>query len=484
MGKGAVVLLAAVLSSLSPVAIVPCRCEEGPPEKKAPDLERLKSDACASAARAVEEYADWLWASGLRRSSEPFYRRVLHYAPARFHSLERLGYRRKGDAWEPPAASAPRNADGPVTGDLGREIDRRRKRLFAPCAQAFCLLAKKVTTDGGTGADDFWREALYFDPDLKEANEALGNVLADGKWRTPAQVDHRKFSVEVAGLVGKGDAAVRQLTASSGPCSVPRATTEPVRVVDGPRYRVESTVLGVVDVKVLARDCERTDDFLSALLGACGPYASPATRVHVVVSEDQFKSGAHEWADGDERETKYIRGLNGWYLGADGYVSWTTTLAGSRDRLTHKTGESFLMTKFHPPRGSSWLYEGVAYFCTGCLLRTSLSWCVERSISSADSRKLDDIVEWPAILRAEVERGEDPPLGRIVSRELSRMERLDVIKSWSVVFWLIETSRQRFIDFLAAVGTGADPAAAAKQRLGRDLDELDAEWRAWILEVY
>ena len=77
--------------------------------------------------------------------------------------------------------------------------------------------------------------------------------------------------------------------------------------------------------------------------------------------------------------------------------------------------------------------------------------------------------------------GRDPPLKRLASMDGSQMGYEELVKSWSVVEYLIRADPAKFKAFVDGTKKkGADEEAALVAGAGADFRAVEQRWRAWV----
>ncbi|MDA1196122.1 MAG: hypothetical protein O2894_13205 [Planctomycetota bacterium] len=92
-----------------------------------------------------------------------------------------------------------------------------------------------------------------------------------------------------------------------------------------------------------------------------------------------------------------------------------------------------------------------------------------------------DSAKWRPALRDLVGQGQDPPLRRIAKMTLDQFRYVELVKSWSVVEFLVRWDAARFKTF---IGLSKDRSKTEEEALqaayGVDYRALDEKWRAYV----
>ena len=136
---------------------------------------------------------------------------------------------------------------------------------------------------------------------------------------------------------------------------------------------------------------------------------------------------------------------------------------------------------------SVWLRQGFSYYVELQALGYSDSFTLGRgggSGGAADGEKGPvwmDSEKWKGALQALVGQGQDPPLRRIARMTLDQFRYVELVKSWSVIDFLVALDKTKFKQFIdLSKDRSRDEEVALKEAFGVGYSELDAKWRTFV----
>jgi hypothetical protein len=174
-------------------------------------------------------------------------------------------------------------------------------------------------------------------------------------------------------------------------------------------------------------------------------------------------------------------GLFGVQYEGDG-GSHETTLDG----LVHKCTHMLVFHYWHIDQ--AWLSEGFAYYYTVKVLNSTRTHCV--ALGSYDNPKggeknWGESENWKELVKKDVVAHADPDLRMFFGLPISELQYNASVKAWSMISWLFDKDRDKFMKWLNAVGTqGKGQEEAMKEIFGWSFEEMDKEWRAFVIETY
>jgi hypothetical protein len=134
-----------------------------------------------------------------------------------------------------------------------------------------------------------------------------------------------------------------------------------------------------------------------------------------------------------------------------------------------------------------WLVEGFAYHLEMESLGYSLTFTLGRGGGTSQgggdtAPPWAESSKWKETLKAAVAGGQDPPLKRLAAMTSDQMGYPELVKSWSVVDFLIQWDQDKFkayVDATKADRDGVDEDALMKAT-SMTFRQLDDKWRAWV----
>lgn len=136
---------------------------------------------------------------------------------------------------------------------------------------------------------------------------------------------------------------------------------------------------------------------------------------------------------------------------------------------------------------SVWLREGFSYYLELEALGYSQSFTLGRGGGTGGAAAGTagpvwiDSAKWRGALKKLVAAGQDPPLRRIGRMTQDQFRYVELVKSWSVVEFLVRWDRARFKRFVdASKERGTEEEDALRSAYGVGFRDLDRKWREYV----
>jgi hypothetical protein len=136
---------------------------------------------------------------------------------------------------------------------------------------------------------------------------------------------------------------------------------------------------------------------------------------------------------------------------------------------------------------SVWLREGFAYLLELRAIGYSASFTLGRGGGSGGAAQgtsgpiWTHSEKWHEALAALVGEGQDPPLKRLARMTVDQFRYVELVKSWSVVEFLVRWDKARFKRFVdLAKDRSKEEEDALKEAYGVGYRQLDTRWRAYV----
>ncbi len=136
---------------------------------------------------------------------------------------------------------------------------------------------------------------------------------------------------------------------------------------------------------------------------------------------------------------------------------------------------------------SVWLREGFAYYVEMEALGYTQSFTLGRGGGSGGAAAgmkgplWADSAKWRPALKDLVNQGQDPPLRRIAKMTVDQFRYVELVKSWSIIEFLVKWDRKKFKAFIDLSKDRAKTEEdALKEAYGVNYRKLDAKWRAYV----
>jgi len=417
---------------------------------------------------------------------------VLELDPDHKDARDYLCYDKKKSGWvrDEDKESKLQKQNMKNTKESQKSFDKRVERWREKRAKADTFLADKYAQLGNQCAEKGFAEqakkcferALLVDRENEAAHKGAGHVKVGELWMAQKKLDAIKEAAE--GKWIKADAYQKGVGVK-------------LNAIESPHFRLYDDG----DKAVLAEHIKALEVLYVYFLADVG--IDPTTDVLdgkkidlVVVSQqaswarwvDEFSNSA------DKEWTKESNTSRSYYLLRGGVKRVETAeVVDTRDPLLHHAAH-FLGQLVWKSRRHAWLDEGLAYYYTVRIQGTTRTSCLDKTITGYGNNQ--EIVggdkdwtqseRWRDYLRSIVKAKADTELRKILNTPLATLRLPDSIKAWAVVTWLMEKKREKFIAFLKLQRDekDLDQDAALKQLLGKEIEDIDEDWRAYAKRAF
>ena len=420
------------------------------------------------------------------RAREAYEQIVEHYDTEHAASRTGLGWKKVKDVWQQvtQADKLPKDAATPAQSKQVDDAWRIACKRVAALHETFAL-----TLDAGGNrarAVYHFERALVFAPDDLECHRALGHDEFDGFFGTAEEI---AFVRRMRAIFAKAsEIADLPITVEAAPASLLPAELKQL-AIQFSGSRSKHTTYWVAGGEEEAQRCaianERAVMLLQFLFGD-DPEArqflkpSPVRWIVVLRSSEQRAELLEKCPaarDNDPLE-KALLVCGSCFTSKNGAAEWVFHYAHDED---HAVGQA---TKRGTPWFNSGLGEGFVHTMTWLLCGTLHSSYMMLPATQAEKQERPERPrEWLAALRADIARGEDWPLVQVPRERMENFRNPVRFKSWSFMTWLLARHPDQWVELLVDLGrrpsSPEDVAAIFARVLGRELGEVEAEWRAW-----
>lgn len=405
-----------------------------------------------------------------------------------------LGHMKKGKEWvaDPKASPAKQNTKNEK--ESQKSFDEKIRKWKEQRAKVSAFIASRLAAVGDECAAKGYREqsvkaaerALSLDKDCAPARKLLGYEKFGAIWVTPAKAAALKRTTEGRWIEEQSD--------------LEKALGAKLSKIETPHFRIEDD--GAKEALPEAvRALETMYAYYLADVGrdpAEDVFGGRAMRICVVSAKplwDKWVDGFSEAADKE------------WTKGSNTYKNYTSLRIGilrvetaehvdTRDPMLHQAAH--LMNHFvWKCARIAWIDEGLAYYYTVKLQETTRTSCLAKGTEGGYAEQgviggdKDWAVSerWKAYMKPLVQKKNDTELRKIMSIPLATLDLPSSVKAWGVISFLMDTRREKFIEFLTALKARKDPAAEPQEEIfqkvfGTSIEAVDAEWRAFVLRAY
>lgn len=399
-----------------------------------------------------------------------------------------LGWKKVKGEWQQVAAPATLPADAATAAQKKVVADAwhvTRKRAGALHRElGLALLAAEERPRGSHQLE----RALAFVPDDQAAHRALGHEEFEGFFGTAEQiafVQRMRAILATAREIATKEIAVETVDSDRLPNELRRtgiafagARTKYVTywVAGSPEEAAQNAIAN-----------ERAAELLQFLLGDSPEVRKylivrPVTWVAVLRSAEQrarLLDVSPEARAGESPDRILLYGGKS-FTAASGKAEWVYQRPESD--ADHATGQ---YTKRSTPWFNAGLSEGLVHTMTWLLCGTTKSSYMELPTTvGAKEKRSTDPMQWLQVLRDGVEAGTDWPLVQVPRERLENFRAPVRYKAWSFVSWLLARHPEQWALLMITLGheprLPEDVTRMFTEVLGRDLGEVEAEWREWV----
>ncbi len=414
------------------------------------------------------------------------YEEALKYQEHNRTARKLLGYVRRGRKWVldpvesrklPEKNTRPQNvSEDEFRRTVVKDFLEKKRKVGVYVGRKYAGLGRWCQKEGYPDqAKKAWEKALHFDPDNEIARKGLGYRKVDGKWLTEKQIRARKEAKE-------GKLVDDSPSRFEGPLGVKLTKMESAH------FRVE-TVYGPKAAKNYIKNLETTYAYFLRDVGQPEDrdvFGGRKAFFLVLGSKEQWVRYVDLFHGGSKRQKEFTKKLRGslsspglfgaQYEGEKGNESTTI------DGLVHKAAH-FLVYHYWNLR-PAWLSEGFAYYYTVKVLNSTRTHCVALGTyehQGGGMKKWGDSENWKELVKGEVLKNADPDLRMFFRVPISELQFQASVKAWSLITWLFDKHREKFLKWLEAVGhRGAKQEDAFREIFGWPLEQVDKEWREYV----
>lgn len=414
--------------------------------------------------------------------------RILFLYPDHKGAREHLGWKRVKDRWVLDEAAASKvirentRKSGENVAKYWKRVGAWRKKYVDPAERE---LAKRFVKVGDTckrrkyplQALRAYHRAIYCDADDDEARRRLGREPLDGLW-VPT-----RLSAAYAQLRGVDRAAPEPEWEAALGKPLRGRQTRHVRIVatsheSETEYMARAGELAyLITLDFLGLDLER--DWLKG-----------ARMRFPVIDESHWRAWVRAFPREGQSESD---AMNYGFLGSAErgvYANKRTERFDHHDIadfVAHEVSHIVLHRAYGPGQ-PPWVFEGLAQHVSALIAPTADSRCFStastRYGNADDRQRWEGSPQWRLLVRELVKSSDDLALRGLLDLPIERMNLETGVKAWSVLTWLYENDRKATKELLGTVKAKGDQVALLAKLYGKTPEELDAEWRAYVMRNY
>ncbi len=325
-----------------------------------------------------------------------------------------------------------------------------------------------------------YEAALRLDPENSKARKGLGFKKMGKVWLTKKQDDARAAAAKAT--VVKGESPADQLLGQT------------LNKAESKHFRLE----GSIETGELMEICTTLETlyayYLSDLgedptMDVIGRDFTGGRATFVFVDNDKWDT----WCDtyGNSELTRKLSGTSNHDAAHFGIRMKEQSNPVSRKDMSVHVAVHLLNYKVFRMRGGAWINEGLSYFYTVKLQETCLTHCVAikkgNYANPGDEggiKDWSDTSNWKPNVKEMVRKKSDVELRALVIKPITQLEFDATIKAWSVITWLMDTERDKFIELMDDLGGRSNHVNVLESAFEISLEELDQKWRKYVLRNY
>jgi hypothetical protein len=410
-------------------------------------------------AKALLEVADWAKRNKFGKPDlDPIYERVVAADPANARARKALGHVKVGAVWMTPAEKAAADAAAEEAAQRAKGLVPHEGRWVTP--QEKDALEKGLVRDG----EEWVTEEEY--------HRRRGEQRVDGQW---IKVGEKEAKARAAAWTKATSVTIQSLWAPHVDLFHELEPEQAKTVLEA----AEKTVVAFRKL-VQPEPGDRIADLRLPVV--CFVKAPAYARFAQVFSDENritFIPGQENFPEQAKRQPGFWNvqpPLSGHYL-------FPNTVQRLASGVSHNVTPILLTLWKRPQFPSVWLREGLAYVLEMQAIGRSETYTVGKGggMGGGDPASWVDSAKWKETLGAAVRAGQDAPIPRLSKMGMDQMSYPELVKSWSVVDYLVQSDPAKFRAFLVASKKRDHPEEEAfREAYGHDFRALETKWRAFV----
>jgi hypothetical protein len=437
------------------------RAEVATVDTKVPPLREQLSfrlDEAKADPKALLEVADWAKRSKFGKPDlDAIFERVVAADPQNVRARKALGHVKVGAIWMTPAEKAAADAAAEEAAQRAKGLVPYEGRWVTP--QEKDALEKGLVRDGAEWVTE------------DEYHRRRGEEKVDGRW---IRVGEKEAKERAAAWSKATSVTITSLWAPHVDLFHELEPAAAAKVLDA----AEKTVVAFHRL-VRPEPGDRVSGLRLPVV--CFVKAPAYARFAQVFSDENritFIPGQENFPDQAKRQPGFWNvqpPLSGHYL-------FPNTVERLASGVSHNVTPILLTLWKRPQFASTWLREGLAYVLEMEAIGRSETYTVGRGggVGGGDPASWVDSAKWKEALVAAVRAGQDAPVPRLAKMGIDQMSYPELVKSWSVVDYLVQVDREKFRAFLAGTKQrDREEEEAFREAYGYDYRALETRWRAF-----
>lgn len=420
------------------------------------------------------------------------YDRARELEPDNRKAWQGLGFRKKGDVWVIDEALPDEN--GVVGNDYLEAIKKpneEKDKTWEKCADRCRRLVEKAQKSDTRAARILAIELLYYVPDDPEARKLRGHVQHEEVWRPGFAKSWREEGMKILADESFGEAL--------------EGDDEQAKEIGSSFARRESESLitrtshDVTRAKMLHRAALATMKRSAEMLGVeTPPFGGHQYTITHLQSKDEYEAMLSKVLKLEGKELEFAKRLAGHGQSKPyGYFCYAGSDTSADDMLCNTVS---LRVLAHAQGGggnrAAWVNTGFSYFITSHVLNTTMTrrYTIEKEGATASDHEVipeftkksgsPELLREVALYNLTFER--DVPLRTLIATEINDLQQSHAAKAFSFIEFAFANHKEAAQKWLKGGGKSEakDRVAAMEAAFGKSLEELENEWREWVLLNY
>lgn len=451
---------------------------------QASDFDARRAAARAELVKGLEGYAEWCTGKNLFQARLKACELLLQLEPEHAQAHKALGHARAKDGtWKVPEKTKPPR-------DFDKQALAEAPERWREATDAYLAAMTGLLESGKLSADQRQAAAgavFLVDPENERVHVLLGEKKTDKGWVLPETVRAKERRQEMLEAVRK---AFEQAPAMKTVELDAREKAIPLKLTAfaAPGLRVVGTT-GEEELRRAAQAVLALEVFLQTVFASTYSLPDNLTVFLLADPSQRVPFVANHPAIPAAQRAQYELLEGGGIQGTNDFAFWTGDTQRRIDGIVRLVLGFWLSGAFEIGVRQGWAYEGFGLFLTRSLVRSRLTWLAQASTvadAKADmalrQKLLEPETNWPdEALRMLLEK-RTPPLAELFTKDASALTTEDVLYSYILATYLLETHPEVIAKMLKRLGTGYPGISAFCEALEMDAATFERHLERWLKE--
>ena len=433
----------------------------------------------------LEQHAAWCRKERALLALKEIYRFMLEVDPDHKRARGYLGYKLKGETWQPPAQDRERRDASP---EVGAEA---RRRLAGAKANYRSFLRESLASEYLSDAElhEVEERILQLDPDDRLVHARRGESPFEGAWVMQDTLVSREQRAALHRFL-QAELAAAEPGLKDEPSGLEAELKLRFHVAKTSRFRVLSTE-SLEESLALTRALPLVQSLFNSLL-QCQVQLPYGMRLYLMggdAERDSFLAAYPGLAEDYVTQLKRVSGTG--LRGTSNWVYWYGDRAQRLDGVVRMAFAFLLHAQFKLTVRQGWLFEGLGIYLTQAVTGTRLTTFEQAELGGHDQAARGERssltapdTNWMREGLAVLHQWTANEYEDIFAKPVHDMQRADLLASYVTAAYLAETHPDQLYRIAAAAPEEVSSARLVTRELGFDLEELLVRLRRWIEESH